>query len=161
MRDILGDVLGDNFKNITLKGYTKALKKVEDKEDYETGNQTLKDTEEQREFEDEIEEGPQAVDQIIDIGKISAVLPPIYIYGLKMIEGYSGNFDAFKDLDEEPDAEKLSQHSAYSKDSDDADEPDDAFMEMRPPEPLDRATTLAVIKDEKSRFQKYYGFNPA
>lgn len=161
MRDILGDVLGDNFKNITLKGYTKALKKVEDKEDYETGNQTLKDTEEQKDFDDDLEEGPQGVDQIIDISKISAVLPPIYIYGLKMIEGYSGNSDAFKDLEDEPDVDKQSHRSADSRDSDNPDDNDDLGMEMRPPEPLDRSTTLAVIKDEKARFQKFYGFNPA
>lgn len=157
----MGDVLGDNFKNITLKGYTKALKKVEDKEDYETGKQTLKDTEEEREFEEEIEDGSQGgVDQIIDIGKISAVLPPIYIYGLKMIEGYSGNFEAFKEMEEDQEADKETKHSQDSKDSDYADEIDDMGMEMRPPEPLDRTTTLAIIKDEKARFQKYYGFNP-
>lgn len=156
MRDILGEVLGDSFKGITLKKYNKVLKKVEDKEDYETGKQALKDTEEQDEGEIDVEEEDQSgIDQIIDLGKISAVLPPIYIYGLKLIEGYSGNFDAFKDLEEEQDIEKISQASPETHESDNPD----TELEMRPPVPLDRDSTLAIMKDEKIRFQKFYGFS--
>lgn len=156
MRDILGEVLGDSFRGITLKKYNKVLKKVEDKEDYETGKQALKDTEEQNEDEPDIEEDDQGgIDQIIDISKISAVLPPIYIYGLKLIEGYSGNFDAFKDLEEEHEIEKVSQISPETHESDNPD----TELEMRPPAPLDIGSTLSIMKDEKIRFQKFYGFN--
>lgn len=157
MREILGDVLGSNFKGVTLKGYNKALKKVEDKEDYETGKQTLRDNEEHvHAEEEELEEDSGPVDQIIDMDKISSALPSIYIYGLKMIEGYSGNFDAFKEEEEDP-AEKRSKSSDDSRDSDGMLE-EGADFDMRPPQPLDRATTANVIREEKVRFQKYYGF---
>lgn len=156
MRDILGDVLGDNFKGITLKNYNKVLKKVEDKEDYETGRQTLKDTETQEVGEVEVEEEDQGpTDQIIDISEISSVLPPIYIYGLKLIEGYSGNFESFKELEDEQEIEKVSLGSPETHESDNPE----VEMEMRPPIPIDRQQTLAIIKDEKARFQKFYGFN--
>ena len=158
MREILGDVLGSSFKAVTLKGYNKALKKVEDKEDYETGKQTLKDNEEHvHAEEEEIEDDGGAVDQIIDMDKIASALPSIYIYGLKMIEGYSGNFDAFKEDDEEDPGEKRSKSSDDSRDSDGLHE-EGAHFDMRPPQPLDRAATANIIREEKIRFQKYYGF---
>ena len=157
MREILGDVLGSNFKGVTLKGYNKALKKVEDKEDYETGKQTLRDNEEHvHADEEELEDDGAAADQIIDMDKISSALPSIYIYGLKMIEGYSGNFDAFKEEEEDP-VDKRSKSSEDSHDSDGMHE-EGADFDMRPPQPLDRATTANIIREEKIRFQKYYGF---
>ncbi len=158
MREILGDVLGSNFKGVTLKGYNKALKKVEDKEDYETGKQTLKDNEEHvHAEEEELEEDAAVVDQIIDMDKISSALPSIYIYGLKMIEGYSGNFDAFKEEEEEDPADKRSKTSEDSRDSDGMQE-EGLDFDMRPPQPLDRPSTANIIREEKIRFQKYYGF---
>ncbi len=158
MREILGDVLGNNFKGITLKSYNKALKKVEDKEDYETGKLALKSTEDDN-LEDELEDHGEedaeegGFDQIVDIEKIISVLPHVYVYGLKLIEKYSGSFDAFKDEEEDqPEEDKDSRVSDESADQQDSN------MPMHPPRPLDRATTLSIIKDEKVRFQKYYGF---
>jgi len=160
MRDILGDVLGKNFKGVTLKSYNKALKNVEDKEDYETGKQTLKDTEANYQGEDgeaENDEDASPADQIVEIDKIVNALPPIIIYGLKMIEGYSGNFDAFRE-EEEADDEKGSKGSDDdSKGSDDVVGDDNDF-EMKPPRPVDRNMALAIIKDEKARLQNLYGF---
>lgn len=160
MREILGDVLGSNFKGVTLKNYTKALKKVEDKEDYETGKQTLKDNEENhQDCDEENEEETGVMDQVIDMEKISNALPPIYIYGLKMIEGYSGNFDAFKEEDEEEEnEEKQSKASADSRESEDLQDDEDKNFEMHQPRPLGRTATQNIIKEEKSRFQKHYGF---
>lgn len=163
MREILGEVLGSNFKNISLNSYNKALKKVEDKEDYETGKQALKLTAEEQDQEgleeNQGEENPFGqMDQVIDMDKISSVLPPIFIYGLKMIDIYSGNFDAFKDDDLDNDGKSKKSGNSGDEDSSNSDEENLNQIEMKPPHPLDRKHTLDIIKEEKDRFEKHYGF---
>jgi len=62
MKEILGDVLGTNFANISLKNYNKTLKKIEDKEDYETGKKALEDDKEQEELNQQEQETHDLLD---------------------------------------------------------------------------------------------------
>lgn len=162
MREILGDVLGDSFKGVSLKNYNKALKKVEDKEDYETGKQTLKDTEEDhQEGEEENEEDVAGFDQAIDMETVINALPKIIIYGLKMIKGYSGNFENFREEEEQEEQNEGREKQGEEADEANEDEDDEADAgnnSMKPPLPLERNTALNILKEEKIRFQKYYGY---
>ena len=155
-------MLGNSFKGVSLNNYNKTLQKIEDKEDYETGKQTLKAAqdqivvdEEQPEGEEPAEEGGEVYDQIVDVERIISVLPPIYIYGLKLIENYSGGFENLKEddpTDEDLHSDKESKMSEETADGRDSNLP------MHPPRPLERTTALSIMKDEKVRFSKYYGF---
>lgn len=161
MKEILGDVLGNQFKNVSLASYQNALKKVEDKEDYETAKQAMKDTEDQlgADGAEDPQDTGSGGDQFIDVEKITQTLPPITLYGIKMIDSYSGNFDAFKEEGiEDADEEDVSKSSAGSKDDSQDEEQGLDQFEMRPPQIIDRTSALSIIKEEKVRFQKLYGF---
>lgn len=161
VKEILGDVLGSQFKNVSLASYQNTLKRVEDKEDYETAKQAMKDTEDQLAGEDpeEPQDPGSGQDQFIDVEKITQTLPPVTLYGIKMIDSYSGNFDAFKEEGiDEADEEDASKSSAGSKDDSQDEENGADECEMRPPQVIDRASALSIIKEEKARFQKLYGF---
>ena len=90
MREILGDVLGKNFTNISLKNYKKTLKKIEDKEDYETGKKALKDGKAHDELNKKENQELINVKEAIDVDTLINALPLVYKFGLGMIEGFYG-----------------------------------------------------------------------
>ena len=156
MREILGDVLGKNFSNISLKNYKKTLKKIEDKEDYETGKKALKDGKELEELEKKENMDLINVKEAIDVDTLINALPLVYKFGLGMIEGFYG----VKNLDLLSEGEtKAPDDLADSNQEIEEDILDVAGHNMKPPKPLSREYALKVMKEEQDRYLKEQAMN--
>lgn len=154
MREILGDVLGKNFSNISLKNYKKTLKEIEDEEDYQTAKNALKQDKLQK--QQNKEEGLLKVNETIDVDTLVQSLPLIYKFGLGMIEG----FYEVKNLNLLDDTEKSKNGSQTDASVDLGDNFGDDDSNMREPVPLSRDAALEVMQEEQNRYirqhYKYY-----
>lgn len=145
----MGDVLGKNFSNISLKNYKKTLKKIEDKEDYETGKKTLKEDKELEELEKKENMDLINVKEAIDVDTLINALPLIYKFGLGMIEGFYG----VKNLDLLSEGESKAMDDLADSNVELEDEVlDVAGHNMKPPKPLSREYALRVMKEEQERY---------
>ena len=153
MREILGDVLGSNFSNISLKKYKKTLNKIEDKEDYETGEMALRDSKRAKELD---REELVKVNEAIDVDTLVNALPLVYRFGLGMIEG----FYEVQNLNlTSRDEDQEGSNNAAELSNGAEDEPVEvAGHKMKPPKPLTRESALRVMKMEQKRYfgQFYY-----
>lgn len=153
MKEILGDVLGKSFSNISLKNYKMTMKEIEDEEDYKRAREALKEDKihKQKEKEELIK-----VNETIDVDVLVQSLPLIYKFGLGMIEGF---YD-IKNLNllEESQSAKGGSQSENSLDFEDEKFDNDEDFEMKKPMPLNREGALDIIKEEQNRFLKshYY-----
>ena len=86
MKEIIGEVLGSKFSNVTLKNYNKTLKKIEDKEDYEGAKNAVK--EDRAANKDLLDEDLVKVDEAVDVDTLVSALPLVYKYGLGMIADF-------------------------------------------------------------------------
>lgn len=86
MRYILGDVLGENFKHVTLKDYKKTLKEIEDEEDYKTAKQALREDKDKEKIEKEEKEGLLNVEEELDIDALISAIPDVYAYSFEIIQ---------------------------------------------------------------------------
>lgn len=156
MKDILGDVLGSNFKVISLKKYNKALKQVEDKEDYEGAKNALKEDKDAN--LGLMDDNLVKVDEAVDVDTLVTALPLIYRYGLGMIAGFYTNGEVFND------AQSETQSKQESLDLDDEEEEEvqeGTTYQMNDPKPLSRESALSVMKDEHFKYLNetlYYNF---
>lgn len=151
MREILGDVLGKNFSNISLKNYKKTLKKIEDKEDYETGKQALKDGKKQEELDKKENQDLINVKEAIDVDTLINALPLAYKFGLGMIEGFYGvkNLDILTE-----DETKATDDHADSNLDNEEEIVDVTGHNMKAPRPLHREFAIKVMKEEQERYLK-------
>jgi len=144
MKMILGEVLGSKFSNVSLKNYTKTLKKVEDKEDYDGAKQAVKESSEAN--KDLYEDDLIKIDEAIDIDTLVTALPSIYRFGLGMISDFYTNGDPIQE-----DNESI-QSGEEDDNEDDEDEEDDGEYVMKPPVALTRDSALEVMRDEHSKY---------
>lgn len=142
----MGDVLGKNFSNISLKNYKKTLKEIEDEEDYQTAKNALKQDKLQR--QQNKEEGLLKVNETIDVDTLVQSLPLIYKFGLGMIEG----FYEVKNLNLLDGSEKSKNGSQSDASVDFGDTFGLDSSKMREPVPLSREAALEVMQEEQNRY---------
>lgn len=152
--------MGDSFKEVSLRHYHKALKRVEDREDYETGQRACQEDHAlEEEPADAFSPEDANCDPIIEFEKITKTLPPVFLFGMRLIDRYSGNFHSFREESESEEGPLEGRALEKEEEGEErGEEPDrDGIMDIRPPDMVSRERTLAIVKEERERFKRLYG----